>query len=115
MKFLITETINNYDGTPYYEYEDKEGKVVKKDKPLSYREIVNFVARATVKDETREDVNDIYPVGIKIHGSDEVELSADQITLILKRVKGIPMNPLIVGRCTEFFNAPMAKEKPEKK
>ena len=107
MKFLINKEIKDYDGTPYHESENVAGKLVKKEKSLTFKEVVTWCASAYIQEETKEDKNNIYPVGIKACGTNkEIELDAPQIALILKRTEKL-YNALVLGRCEEFFNNPL--------
>ena len=110
MKFLVDELVQDYDGTPYRESENIGGKLVKKEKPLAYREVLVWCAQAYIQDETKEDKNKIYPVGLKAGGgSKEVELDNNQIALVLKRTEKL-YNALVLGRCEEFFDNPLPKK-----
>lgn len=133
MKVKVAEIILDYDGTQLKENEVKinretltnlenlvkNGRTsfqiledIKREaekKPLNYRSVINYALNTPAQEGNgfeNMSINDkalCYEITKKIFSSEEVELTNDEIKLIISRVDKIYIAPIICGRIKEFL------------
>jgi hypothetical protein len=95
MKINILENIYDYENKPL----EISGKVI------TWREIAYQALNTMIEGETisPDEKMMAYGISLKIYSSNEPDLSIEEMSYIIGRIKKI-YNPLICGRAVEYFN-----------
>lgn len=98
MKINVNQTLKNLAGQPMKD-QDGEGNVVDATLKLA---LVNAVLAPSQKESGVDKVRK-YELARKIHVSDEVDLTAEEIALCKKAVGEVFPSPLIVGQVMDLL------------
>ena len=110
MKIDVTQILKDYGGKPVL-----AGARGKKEKKLSFRDVVSTAINATpqppAKPMTAEAKNKAYQISIKVWSKKRIDLTVDQRAFIKERV-GDVYNPLVYGRVCDILEG---KDEPKTK
>lgn len=92
MRIDVTQEIKDFEGESI---KDNAGKV------LTFRNVVGYAINNLEQNQTAEDKNACFQLGVKLYSTKEPDFTVNQLALIRKKVEKT-YNPLIVGRICEI-------------